>query len=238
MEIEVVQLGVPGPAQSDTLIHFCGRPAGRKLTPGVPNDIGDLSPEGRLSSILWDEGWRGFPPFGADPDQPAVCFSESPHEHLKHLLHERRWPAWGIVVTRQSLYAAGGGPVYYARPERYDKRSKDDKPWMVRFEANPNNWSDWTHERQWRVVLPATRPFLSFNALQPVAILVGDPMWEPARGTGYYIDRASGELCGPDSVYAEELSSLPGWWDRLQRWWWHEEAGEVVRLSPTVVPRS
>jgi hypothetical protein len=37
-------LDVPGPAQSDFLIHFCGRPSGRPHTPMVPAAIQGLTP--------------------------------------------------------------------------------------------------------------------------------------------------------------------------------------------------
>lgn len=48
-------LEYPGPAQSDFLIHFSGRPSRLSPTPSVPAWIRDLTPAQRLDNILWEQ---------------------------------------------------------------------------------------------------------------------------------------------------------------------------------------
>jgi hypothetical protein len=78
------RLNPAGPAQSEHLIHFCGRPPGRPHTPWIREDIKALSAEQRLERILWDQQLLGFGPFGplSHQDWPVVCLSESPLPHL------------------------------------------------------------------------------------------------------------------------------------------------------------
>jgi hypothetical protein len=70
-------LNPAGPAQSEFLIHFCGRPAGRQNTPSVPVNIRGLAAAQRLDNVLWEQRIVGFAPFGQGVTQPMVCFSES-----------------------------------------------------------------------------------------------------------------------------------------------------------------
>jgi hypothetical protein len=96
-------LNPAGPAQSDFLIHFCGKAPGRRHTPKVRQDIQSITPAQRLDNILWQQQILGFPPFGPETNPPMVCFSESPLPHLDWLLHALLWPPWGVVPgTRQS----------------------------------------------------------------------------------------------------------------------------------------
>ncbi len=96
-----------------------------------------MTPAERLDSILWGETLYGFPPFGADKDQPMVCFSESPLDHLQWLLATRGWPGWGLFFTRQAVYGLGGGPVWYTRTPQWHGLGRDQRRWAVRFDATP-----------------------------------------------------------------------------------------------------
>jgi hypothetical protein len=69
-------LNPAGPAQSEYLIHFCGRSPGLKFTNMVPDWIRAISPAQRLDNILWEQRIWGFPPFGAT--SPMVCFPKAP----------------------------------------------------------------------------------------------------------------------------------------------------------------
>lgn len=103
----------PGPAQSEFLIHFCGRPPGTSVSWSLPLDIAQMSPWQRLENILWEGQIRASIPFGAT--RPMVCLSESPREHLHWLINTRGFPPWGLSTTRGLAYSVDGGPVWYAR---------------------------------------------------------------------------------------------------------------------------
>jgi hypothetical protein len=105
-------LGEAGPAQTDLLIHFCGRPFGRQSTPRDPDEIRNMSPQTRLYPILWQQQLRGFAPFGADdPDDPLHREPTRPPE----LATPPRLATLGLALTRQSLYHVGGRPAWYVR---------------------------------------------------------------------------------------------------------------------------
>ena len=201
-------LNPAGPAQSEFLIHFCGRPAGRHNTPSVPAHIRSLTPEQRLDNILWEQRIIGFPPFGYGVVQPMVCFSESPLNHLDWLLHSQHWPPWGVILRRQSLYAKGGGPVWYARPEEYSSLTPAQRAWAVRYEATATQRSDWVHEREWRIPVPPADPVLRLARGDVFAVLVGNPTWQPTI-------RAWPAAAGTQPVPA--VHPLQG---SFQRWFW------------------
>jgi hypothetical protein len=192
-----------------------------------------MEPRERLDSILRDERILGFPPFGAQPSQPMVCFSESPMEHLRHLLGERHWCPWGLVFSRAFVYGRDGGPVWYARPQQFARADVDQRPWMVRFGTDTNGFLDWTHEREWRV--PGET--LGFDADDVVAVLVGDPDWEPppveyAVVEGY-VNGVTGELCDPHDMYAVQDGPIcqdsPMTWLKARHWYW--DGNTVIDLE-------
>ena len=78
MATPTLPLNPAGPAQSEYLIYFCGRPAGRKNTPFVPPDI-----QGLAATSGWTTS-SGSSESGAFPLRldhaslpPMVCLSES-----------------------------------------------------------------------------------------------------------------------------------------------------------------
>jgi hypothetical protein len=210
-------LDVPGPAQSDFLIHFCGRPSGRPYTPMVPAAIQGLTPAQRLDNILWEQRILGFPPFGAAADQPMVCFSESPLDHLQWLLQSRGWPPWGVVLSRQWVYATGGGPIWYTRPEQYESLSPPQRPWAVRFETTTGRRSDWVHEREWRIPVRPDNPALQLGPGVITAVLVDGPTWLP---TTRYIQYPADP--------AQRVPAQHPLGGGLQRWWWDRNARRFV----------
>lgn len=211
-----------GPAQSDLLIHFCGRPPGRPHTPHVPTEISDATPRARLDRILATETLRGFPPFGAEIDQPTVCLSESPPSHLTYLLN-RGWQPWGLLFSRQWVYDNGGEPVAYMRKMRWANRRNEDKPWSVRLEPDPTHgWSDWTHEREWRILLDPQRPYIRLTQQSVAGVLVGDPSWRPTGvPSGDYVNQLSGELGDGTDPFDEECRLPPPIWATAPKWLWN-----------------
>jgi hypothetical protein len=238
-----VPLNPPGPAQSDFLIHFCGRPVNRPNTPSVPARIRDLTPAQRLESILWDQQILGFAPFGRDIVQPMVCFSESPLSHLEWLLHGRGWPPWGIVLSRQLVYTAGGGPVWYARPDQYACLTPAQRSWAVNFNTDTtiDSRSDWVHEREWRIPVLPDNPALRLVREAIVAVLVEFRAWQPSpryfpNPTGRLLDRQSGELTYPGNPMAvpemQQVQALHPLWGSFPRWYW-DPAAQGFTAWPT-----
>jgi hypothetical protein len=217
-------LGWAGPAQSELLTHFCGRPEGSRMTPDVPPEIEGMEPSQRLDAILGQERILGFPPFGAQSSQPMVCFSESPIDHLRHLLGERRWRPWGLVFARDFVYDRDGGPVFYARPRQLEQAPADLHSWMVGLGKSDGGFQDWTHEREWRVPGAA----LDFDANDVVAVLVGQFDWAPSLVEYTVVDGyrngITGEVCDRGDMYAQECTTiredLPITWLKARRWFW------------------
>lgn len=231
-------LGWAGPAQSDLLVHLCGRPTNTRQTPHVPPDIASASAAARLDRILTTGQMKGFPPFGAEADQPTACFSESPLPHLIHLL-KRGWQPWGLLFTRQWVYDQGGEPVSYMRKARWDTRQRQDKPFAVRLEADPGEgWSDWTHEREWRVPLDPQRPYLTLTPQSVAGILIGDSSWQPTPGWGPFINRISGQLSDGNDPFDEPWPEPPPIWTSAPKWLWNSSTGQFLTSPQAPAPRA
>lgn len=123
------------PALSEYLIHFTSR-GRRPPTPEVPREIAVLTPEQRLEEILYTEQLRGFPPYGSPT--PVVCFSESRADDAAYLL-AAGWEPWGLIFHTNTITAAGGGPIWYARTEQLTQLRAVDPtnqltPWTGRWD--------------------------------------------------------------------------------------------------------
>ncbi|WP_331742375.1 hypothetical protein [Streptomyces sp. NBC_01006] len=108
-----------GPAQSDTLVHFTSRGENASFTPKVPEKFRQMTAQERLDSILGSGRLYGYPSFGAQ--QTCVCFSESPQDHLAHLIADRGFGPWGVVVTRVGVLSHDGGAVAYVTDDVYKR---------------------------------------------------------------------------------------------------------------------
>jgi hypothetical protein len=210
-----------GPGQAALIVHFCGRPARFSPTPHVPEHIAKMDPQTRLDRILTEGLLRGFPPFGAEADQPMVCFSASPADHLEHLLR-RGWHPWGLVVRRQWVYDRGGAPVRHLRPDDFARQAHHDKPWSVRLDSSLEMFSDWTDELEWRVPLPPGRPSLPLTPNDVVALLVGEPDWQVSDTAWLYWDNEIRDPNHPDVYTDPSLQPVRpvGPWANLPRWRW------------------
>ncbi|MGW0704182.1 hypothetical protein ACWD0A_33820 [Streptomyces sp. NPDC002867] len=221
-----LDLGIVGPAQSDDLYHFTGRNGARPAV--VPEEIQLMTPQERLDSILREEQFRVFAPFGART--ACLCLSESPPNHLEHLIGIGRFSPWGIVTRRHHLIRRGGGAVAYVPDAVYQQfKAADLEHWAVRTGVD----STWMHEREWRLPLPDGRKTLGIGRV--TAILVGDPEWRPSlTETGAWVDRSTGEpLAGPGgNPYAEPLIDLPRLWRESPVWVWDPASRSLVKHTP------
>lgn len=140
----------------------------------------------RLASILWQEKLRTLLTFSGG--YPATCFTEAKLDGLHFMIQQRGYKPWGLIFDRQSVYNAGGGPVWHTRQEQFDLFERDPslRSWAVRLEAGS---SDWLEEREWRIVRHTD---MSLRELRPVGLLVGDPTWRGEQ-EGYLPD-ATGRL--------------------------------------------
>jgi hypothetical protein len=217
-------LEAAGPAQFDSLVHFCGRPWGTTPTPYVSSGVRNQTPQERLANILWEQRLNGYPPFRAQWNQPMICLSESPVDHLKWLLRDRQWPPWGLLFSRQNIYDLGGGPAWYVREAQYLGLLPEQIPWAVRLETAPPR-SDWLHEREWRIPVSPFNPaiFLAPGSIQ--AVLVGDPDWTPTRQMPVYTG----------ATVTGHVPALPPVWNSASqlRVYWNAATQELTPLLPS-----
>lgn len=95
-------------------------------------------------------------------NRPAVCFTECPWSSL--LAHSKQYSPYGIGFSKARIFAAGGAPAYYVRPDHYGKQTWDEHllPFVTPFwpKYRPKNLKttalggktiDYAHEREWRV---------------------------------------------------------------------------------------
>jgi hypothetical protein len=85
--------------------------------------------------------------------QAAVCLSEIPlatmNEFIGPVGSNFRYRSYGVALSKQAVFNAGGRPVIYI-PDSEGEWIPSDQKWrQVRFEP-PG--VDWTHEREWRVL--------------------------------------------------------------------------------------
>jgi hypothetical protein len=211
---------VEHPDLSPVLTHFCdrARPQAR-----IPPEITAMTAPQRLASILWESRLRAFVTYsGGDP---AICLTEATLHGLNFLIGRRHYQPWGLVFDRQSVYDAGGGPVWYARPEEYcsvGQISRRVQSWLVRLEPGS---SDWLEEQEWRIPLSAAaaapEPALPLQTLHLVALLVGDQNWSPARDGWALSPVTGGQVYGP---------TVPSLLTGIPRWWWDLAAGQLYQL--------
>jgi hypothetical protein len=98
------------------------------------------------SGVLRGSGNEGF----VKGSQKAVCFSEIPLSAVHHFASEgpdARYCYYGVVLSKQAAFAAGGRPVIYLPDNEGDWIPAGQKWRHVRFEFGN---VDFTHEREWR----------------------------------------------------------------------------------------
>jgi hypothetical protein len=174
----------------------------------------------RLASILWGEQLRTFVPYsGRDP---AVSFTEAMLEGIKFMIQQQGYAPWGVAFDKQSVYNAGGGPVWYPRLPQHQRLLQLDPSllsWAVLLEA-PDY--DWHWEREWRIVRPSAsgQSVVALSELRMAALLVGDPSWNGVR----YEYRVAADTGQPR--WDHFFQRIPS---GLQRWWWNGTELQLLR---------
>ncbi|MFH9819652.1 hypothetical protein [Streptomyces sp. NPDC017230] len=225
------ELGVTGPAQSEYLYHFTSRNG--ESPDWVPDEIRSMNGAQRLESILREEQFRAFPPFGAAEvgasGRPCVCFSECSPEHMAQLFRWRHFDPWGLVTTREVVNGLGGGAVAYV-PREVQRRFQ--RAALGHWAVNTGNGLSWMHEREWR--LPLSRPETSIKINGVVAILVASADWRPRRMPVGWVNGESGDpLAGHgENPFAMPYEDYPRLWRETPVWVWDQEAERVVAYEP------
>ena len=156
------------------LTHFCYR---NRPQPSVPPEIQGMTAQQRLESILWQGKLWGFTTFSGGV--PAVCFTEATLNGLNFMIGRRFYRPWGLVFDRQSIYDAGGGPVWYARPDEYqflrglcESGQVDSRlqSWLVRLDGS----SDWLEEREWALEEQRNGKWRYLEFLQVTSLITAD----------------------------------------------------------------
>jgi len=115
--------------------------------------------EGRINGSTTDKGF-------ICGDIPATCFQDVPVYSLSQNIHAEeqyrqaveeakvRYVGVGLMFPKPYVYARGGRPVIYEDTEKAKSILPEDEWWrIVRFDlADEDNFVDWTHEREWRVL--------------------------------------------------------------------------------------
>lgn len=209
---------VAHPDLSPILTHFVTR--GRPPSKDVPAHILAMPPKARLESILWQGSISAFVTFSGG--NPAVCMTETKFDGLKFLIRDRGYEPWGLVFSRQGVYDAGGGPVWYTRPAEYAQLSPAQRSWAVRLDPG----SDWLEEREWRVPRPPRLdnepPKIPLISLGLEALIVADRTWNCTRLFPF------GTKDGQPAGLYQPLN-----FHRIPRFWWNPTSQEfrLVRLS-------
>lgn len=75
-------------------------------------------------------------------DQPT----NRPRRHaLAHLIADRGFPPWGVVVARDKMLQGGGGAVAYLPQQAYDELPSSVRHWAVPVRTD-GTFGDWTDE--------------------------------------------------------------------------------------------
>ena len=150
------------PDFSDYLVHFTKEPSGKDGNVAELPNLKSMSALDRLLSILIsknivasDMNWKVG---------KAVCFTECPWASL--LQHAGHYSKFGLGFKKARIFAAGGSPVFYVRPDHFKKQdwASHIRPFVTPFwpfyrdknldENVPKNMRkpiDFSHEREWRI---------------------------------------------------------------------------------------
>jgi hypothetical protein len=160
------------PDFSDYVVHFTkgAKPFGDDGSAAL-SAIAALDSSARLTKMLSD--WKIIATPMPWTSRPAVCFTECTWVSL--LDHSKRYSPFGIGFSKAFLFATGGAPAIYLRPDFHDwqqshtspKPAFDDRLWSFVTPFAPAyappakkksaSWKkfaktlDFTHEREWRV---------------------------------------------------------------------------------------
>ncbi|CAG9183781.1 hypothetical protein [Cupriavidus pampae] len=119
----------------------------------LTRDSAELSAEQVLQSIVNERRLRGSTK-DIKGGHSVACFTEAPLTALAQMMASdptaMRYQPFGVMVTRDWLYAQGGRPVIHSAPNEYDALPASMQYRYVRYQPDRRN-GDWTWEREWRV---------------------------------------------------------------------------------------
>ena len=151
------------PDQSDYLAHFTTdrKPFNSGAPDNPTNDVVGMSAYERLIAILESKTLRA----SSLPwiNRNAVCFTECPWASL--LAHADTYSPYGLGFEKPRIFAAGGGPCYYVRPDHWKKQTWDNhlktfatpfapeyRPPKLKTDEYLNGKTiDFSREREWRI---------------------------------------------------------------------------------------
>ncbi|WP_329332687.1 hypothetical protein OG252_51940 [Streptomyces sp. NBC_01352] len=168
------------PDLPDTLVHFTGRPRGRK---DLPPAFALGTPEERMLRILHSGVLRGSLDYWSDA--PVICFSELTEDARRVMLRDGCGPRgpyepWGLMLDRQQLIQAGARPVLYLSAEEMGETGQLPTRLRNRRVRYDPGSSDWLHEREWRLCFEGgDDPVLPVTPQLVVGLIVGNQGWTP-----------------------------------------------------------
>jgi hypothetical protein len=172
----------------------------------------------KLAQILESGEIRAFPVFFGGED-PVVCFTECTQAGVQTLIRQRRYSPWGVAFTKDFIFKRGGGPAFYVRGDEWqyvengfptELRARCTKFWPgAEFEKGLDSIfadqrllrpSEWTHEREWRILGEGYPPTFRFQYEEVAFLVVGADI-----GTGrvptVLIDPVSASISDPQRVW-------------------------------------
>jgi len=201
------------PDLSDYVIHFVSRYG--QANDAVDARLRSMSDRGRLFTGILATGLiRAFPVFyGWDS---VVCFTECTPAGVQTLIRERRYAPWGVAFTKDFVFAAGGGPAFYVRADEWapvrdlppSLRARCTKFWpgadSEGGETIAQDYeveSEWTHEREWRVLGTGDPPGFRFTLKDVAFLIIGD--WDSANRDYccVVVDSVTGGISDPDTCW-------------------------------------
>lgn len=98
-------------------------------------------------------------------DTPAVCFFDAPlYSICENVQFEKernekfgftkiRYDLFGLTFTKPYIFQKGGRPVIYDKSFEAKEYLPPNQWWrIVNYDlSDPNNFLDWSHEREWRI---------------------------------------------------------------------------------------
>lgn len=140
---------------------------------------GELEPDASAFSILRHIIKCGMKPYFSFRNgkttiyggEPAICMTEMPIysfiKYVKARNNTKKVAGYGIALLKSDFYNAGGRPVIYGLTPQNNRDLLDvDAPYTrilnhaylplseqyryVTYNPSPDNWVDWSHEREWR----------------------------------------------------------------------------------------
>ncbi len=130
-------------------------------------------------------------------DYRCVCFSEAPISKLGAILaepsiHGMPYAPFGVMLTKATLFAAGGRPVIYQPESEFEMLHESQQYRHKDYE--PGSHPDFSWEREWRVRVDS----LPLNP-DAVTLVVPNRVW-----SDYFFQKHAGNLAGSIMVYGED----------------------------------